>query len=170
MSIRLAGAILVILGCGSVGFRIAAAYCYEEKILRQLLNALDYMQCELQYRLTPLPDLCRSVGAAAKGKIGEVFARFAEELDAQITPDVSNCMECVLLSCENLPRMSLQALQHLGRSLGRFDLDGQLLGLEATRRTCRESLEELTQDKPLRLRSYKTLGLCAGAALVILFI
>lgn len=170
MNIRIAGAILVVLGCGSVGFRIAAAYRYEERILRQLLNALDFMQCELQYRLTPLPELCRRVGVGVKGMVGDLFLRLGLELETQLTPDVSGCMERVLSSCGNLPGLTRQALEHLGGSLGRFDLDGQLLGLEATRRTCRESLEELTQDKSVRLRSYQTLGLCAGAALAILFI
>ena len=47
---------------------------------------------------------------------------------------------------------------------------GQLLGLEEQRRRCNAELEKLNAGKEDRLRSYQTLGLCAGAALVILFI
>ena len=47
MTIRIVGAALLILGCGSVGFQMAAAHMREERILRQLLRLLDYMECEL---------------------------------------------------------------------------------------------------------------------------
>ena len=47
-----AGAALVIAGCGGFGFSIASGYKREEGILRQLLRALNYMEWELQYRLT----------------------------------------------------------------------------------------------------------------------
>jgi hypothetical protein len=54
--------------------------------------------------------------------------------------------------------------------MGRFDLEGQLNGLEAVRTRCRDWLDELISGREVRLRNYQTLGLCAGAALVILFI
>lgn len=170
MNIRILGAVLVILGCGSVGFRIAAAWCREERVLRQLLSALDYMQCELQYRLTPLPDLCRLVGSASKGQLGSLFLDLGTELEDQITPAVACSMARVLEQHGDLPQLTCQALEQLGGNLGRFDLEGQLLGLEEIRNNCRERLVELNRDKPLRLRSYQTLGLCAGAALAILLI
>ena len=58
----------------------------------------------------------------------------------------------------------------LGRTLGRFDLDGQLIGLENARRDCRRAVDALSENRDNRLRCYQTLGLCAGAALAILFI
>jgi hypothetical protein len=61
-------------------------------------------------------------------------------------------------------------LRELGQSLGRFDLNGQLLGIAAVRNTCRSKLQQFEKNKEVRLRSYQTLGLCAGAALAILFI
>ena len=170
MSIRILGAILVILGCGSFGFLIAAAHRREERVLQQLLSALDYMQCELQYRLTPLPDLCRQTAANHYGIIKTAFHSLATELEDQISPDVERCMNAVLGKLKDVPKLTREALVLLGGSLGRFDLDGQLNGLEAARQTCRRGLEELRRDKPVRLRSYQTLGLCAGAALAILFI
>ena len=64
----------------------------------------------------------------------------------------------------------LQQMLLLGKSIGRFDMDGQIKGLEAVRQDCRRRLDELSKDRDTRLRSYQTLGLCAGAALAILFI
>lgn len=170
MNIRILGAILVILGCGSFGFLIAASHRREVRVLRQLLAALDFMQCELQYRLTPLPDLCRQAATAHHGIIRNVFHLLAAELEDQISPDVERCMHAVLLKLKDIPKQTREVMVLLGRSLGRFDLEGQLNGLEAARQECRGFLEALTRDQSVRLRSYQTLGLCAGAALVILFI
>ena len=170
MNIRILGAILVILGCGSFGFLVAAAHRREEQVLHQLLTALDYMQCELQYRLTPLPDLCRQAAANHRGTVRTVFYALAAELEDQISPDVERCMNAVLARVKDVPKLTREAMMELGHSLGRFDLEGQLTGLEVARQACRKGLEELRKDKPVRLRSYQTLGLCAGAALAILFI
>lgn len=170
MNIRVFGAILVILGCGSFGFMIAAAYRREEQVLQQLLSALDYMQCELQYRLTPLPDLCRQAAANHRGTVRTVFHLLAEELEDQISPDVERCMNVALARLKDIPKLTREVMVMLGRSLGRFDLEGQLNGLEAARQACRRGLDELLKNKTVRLRSYQTLGLCAGAALAILFI
>lgn len=73
MSYRWFGAALVIAGCGGFGFSIASGYKREEGILRQLLRALNYMEWELQYRLTPLPELCRQAGKETRGTLREVF-------------------------------------------------------------------------------------------------
>jgi len=62
------------------------------------------------------------------------------------------------------------AAEELGGNLGRFDIPGQLRGLENTRKECCDKLQMLTQNNDSRLRSYQTLGLCAGAALAILLV
>ena len=170
MNIKIIGAVFVFISCAGVGFRIAANYKREERSLRQLVNALDYMECELQYRLTPLPTLCRYTASQSAGIIRSVFLSLATELEDQVHPDVWHCMASVLGKAKDLPELTMQALESLGRSLGRFDIDGQLKGLEAVRTECRRLLNELTSNRDVRVKSYQTLGLCAGAAMAILFI
>ena len=81
MTMKLIGAGLIIAACGAVGFSMAASHRREEAALRQLIRALDYMGCELQYRLTPLPDLCRQVAEETQGVIGQVIKNLTQELD-----------------------------------------------------------------------------------------
>lgn len=170
MSLKLIGAILIISGCGSFGFKIAAAHVRQERTLRNLIGILDYMECELQYRLTPLPVLCRQAATEADGVIRDVFLALTHELEDQISPDVEHCMTAALSKIKNIPTLTNESLLLLGRSLGRFDIDGQLKGLDSVRQECRRNLEYLNQNRDVRLRSYQTLGLCAGAAIAILFI
>lgn len=170
MNIKLFGAILVIVGCGGFGWKIAALHMREEKTLRELIGILDYMECELQYRLTPLPDLCRQAARESRGVLQSAFLSMTQELEDQISPNVEHCVSAVLAKTKNIPRLTEEALEMLGRSLGRFDLEGQIKGLDAVRQECRRNLDSLTTNKDVRLRSYQTLGLCAGAALAILFV
>ena len=170
MNYKWIGSLLIILGCGGFGFSLAANHKREENCLRQLIGALDYMGCELQYRMTPLPDLCRSASQQCKGMVGQVLRRVSEELDRQVSPDTASCMYAALTQSEALPHITRKKLQLLGATLGHFDLAGQLSGLEAVRESCRNDLSTLTKNRDSRLRSYQTLGLCAGAALAILLI
>lgn len=164
------GAALIVLGCGSCGFALAASHRKQEQELRQFIGALDYMQCELQYRMTPLPDLCRQTAAQVSGYLRTLFSLLAQELEDQIAPDVGQCMNSAIAKCGSLTDNVSKIAITLGRTLGRFDLDGQLIGLENARRDCRRAVDALSENRDNRLRCYQTLGLCAGAALAILFI
>lgn len=170
MTIKLVGAVLVCTGCGGFGFSMAAAHRREEQALGQLLAVLEFMECDLSCHLTPLPQLCRAASNAATGPIHTFFQRLARELDAQIAPDAACCVRAALKGMPELPREVSGQLLELGNTLGRFDLPGQLRGLHSAQSRCRLSLEALRANRDNRLRSYETLGLCAGAALAILFL
>lgn len=163
------GALLIIAGCGGFGFSLAAGHRRQERLLKQLIQSLQWMQWQLQYRLTPLPELCRQAGKEATGIPREILLNLARELDWQVSPDAYSCMTAALKQSRDLPRNIRRLFLQLGRSLGRFDLEGQLQGLEAVRRGCETELAAMNQNRDVRLRSYQTLGLCAGAALAILF-
>ena len=170
MTGKIIGAVLIIFGCGFWGFSITAGIKTEEHSLRQLINTLDYMQCELQYRMTPLPDLCHMAAQEQKNRIGKFFYHLSTELENQISPDVSCCVRGALSSVPGMPEKTVKALELLGMFLGRFDASGQISGLETVRGFCRSELEAMSVNRDARLRSYQTLGICAGAALAILFV
>lgn len=170
MTYRWIGALLVITGCGGFGFSLAAAQLREEACLRQLIRMLKFMQRQLRYRLTPLPELCRQAAGEIQGQLRDVMQYLAVELESRQQPDVYSCMRASLLRAGELPRRIRRLLSQLGRCLGRFDLEGQLEGLEEIVCSCRDQLKDLQSEKPVRLKNYRTLGLCTGAALAILFL
>ena len=170
MSLKWIGAILVVIGCGGFGFLMAANYHREEKMLRQLLKILEFMECELAYRQSALPQLCKDAASFAGGCIAKVFICLSNELDMQICPDAACCMDASIKNIRGLSTAARQILSLLGRSLGRFDLNGQLSEIASVKAACCELLDEHLRYKEVRIRNYQTLGLCAGAALAILLI
>ena len=167
MSFKWFGAALIVGSCGGFGISLAMHQKREEAMLIRLSRIIDEMLWELPFQLTPLPELIRHSAGKNSGIIGTVFLNLAEQLDRQVLPDVLSCMEACLpdsiLSFMRLRKMLLL----LGQSLGRFDLSGQLKGLSAVRERCGQELRELQSQRDTRLRSYRILSLCAGAALVI---
>lgn len=164
------GVALILLGCSAVGFKMANDHRREIKSLRQLIRTLEFMVCELGFRVTPLPQLCRLAAAECGGSIRTLMLEMAKELDAQISPDAFRCMKAALQHTPGIPERTRICLETLGATLGHFDLEGQLAGLESAKIACCEQLLELENNKDARIRSYQTLGLCTGAALVILLL
>ena len=170
MVLKIVGAILIVISCGGVGFKIAANCRCDENGLEQLVKILDFMHCELQYRLTPLPNLCKLVAADFHNMIGHIFEELAKEMELQNSHNIGQCITSIIASKKNIPTMTRKQMLQLGNSLGRYDLEGQLKGLEAVQKDSLRILNEMRNNRDVRLRSYQTLGLCAGAALAILFI
>lgn len=170
MNFKLIGAAFVVIACGGVGFLLAAAYRREIRYLHQLIYALDKMEWELQYKITPLPELCRIAAESCSNTLNKVFDHFTQELENQVFPDAEQCMRIAIEDNSDLPQSIKQMLQMLGSLLGRYDLSGQLQALHAVRTACESALVKLENNKDTRTRNYQTLGLCAGAAIVIILI
>ncbi len=165
---KMMGAIFVILGCGGYGMMKAMTHRREVKALHQLIRALEDMICELEYRLTPLPELCRFGGGQVSGPVRSFFIALARTMDEQVSPDVGLCTVAALKETPSMPGYAANQIQALGQTLGRFDLTGQLTSLERCKQSCVGQLEVLEHQQSQRLRGYQTLGFCAGVALAIL--
>lgn len=170
MNYRVIGAVCIIVACGGWGFLAAGQYTQKISLLREMRTLMDYLECELRYRNFPLPQLIRQASDQVTGKLQKLLLYLSEELDAQIRPNAQCCMVAALQRCSEIPMPIYQILLNFGTSLGKYDTQGQLVGVEATRAECVKALDVLERDCQTRVRSLKTLGLCAGAAIVILFI
>ena len=164
------GAILILTGCGTCGIYLAGTIRQEERMLRELTRLLQLIESELEYRLTPVPELLDCAQRDTKGVFQRMFSEMKRELERKISPNVFQCMQSVINRYPSIPEKVRHHLLHLSRSLGRYDLEGQLRGLRAIGAACNEELTFLRNSRENRIRSYCTLGFCSGTALVILFI
>ena len=167
---KLIGSVLVFAGCGGLGISLASSHLRRERILLQICKILDEMECELRYRLTRLPELCALAAKGSTGYVKKVMTLFAGELKNRISPDPASCIAWVLDGYPVPDECIRELFMELGRSLGRFDLEGQLRGLCRVKELCVHRLEEERSGKSERIRCYRTIGFCAGAALVILLV
>ena len=169
MTLRIIGAILILAGCGGYGFYLAFRHKREVAGLLELESILNRMICELEYKLTPLPQLCR-LSATHSKILGKVFTAFADRLEMCTVSDVGACMEDTLQRHSTIPPVTALLMKDLGYHLGEFALNGQISQLHSMVQMCQRHCKGLESGQEARLRSYRTLGICAGAALVILFL
>lgn len=149
---------------------MASEYRRLEQCLTQLENGLEIMQCQMEYRLTELPELCGILSSACAGPVGRVFGSLGKELSQADALDVSACMVLALERNPELPESVRNLFRQLGRGLGKLELTGQLRDLDALKEAVERQLEQVRRDKPGRLRCYRALGLCGGAALAIVLL
>lgn len=170
MYIRWIGAAIILAAGGGFGLYFVREHRTEERALEELIRVLDLLISEIKFRLTPLPQLCAIAARQGKGPVKKVFQALEAEVSAQIRPDGADCMDAALEQAGLVPRNAYRNLKILGQTLGRFDADGQVRGLEAVKELCYRDLCSLQANRDVRLRSYQTLGICAGVALVIVLI
>lgn len=161
---------MIVASCTGCGFAIAAGKRREEILLCRLMEIIQFMESDLRYRLTPLPELCRLTAGETTGILRVVFINMYRELSWQKQPDAGSCMHAAIQRSGEIPPRVRRLLVQLGNTLGRFDLSGQLQGLQSVRKRCEDSLAGVRKNRDERLRSYQTLGICAGAALAIILI
>ena len=170
MVYKIIGIALIIFACGGFSFSIVCAHKNEVNYLRCLLRAISFMKCELEYRHAPMAEVCRNTADICQNKTGEFFKYLSEELDSQIYPDPQFCTNNALSKIKVFPNSVRECILQFSSTLGAFDLDGQIQELNRIEQLIEQSLDKLTFEQGQRLRSYQTLGLCAGAAIAILLI
>lgn len=168
--IRILGAILVLVGCAVFGFLVARTYRREATYLREYIDLLNDIECELQYRAGRLSEIFSNLSQSRKGPIHSFCIALSDELEAQVQPSVPNCVFAAVRRTEDLPERVRKYLIKMGQSLGQFDISGQLLELRAIRSEAENELSVMVNEQELKTKNAKTLGICAGVTIIILLI
>ena len=161
--LKLIGALLLAGGAGALGCSAAAQLSRRVAVLRALLGALEGMEREIAFRLTPMPELPPPVCtlfARCRTLLDELGERSMAELWRE-------ALEQVPLGLDGPGRL---ALEELGEVLGRYDGDGQREALAHTRAELSRALEQAREAREKQGRMYQVLGITAGAFLVILLL
>lgn len=168
MIMRMFAAVLVISGCSGIGFSMCRNYLKEERALESLNRCLDWMILELNYRMSPLGQLFMDASNLGDGDVQLVLKRFAEELQRNVTPEVSICMDAALASVGQVPARLKTYFKEMGASVGTLDLNGQITALHTISERCKQEVKVMKSQGENCLRNYRTLGICAGITLVII--
>lgn len=170
--LKLAGALLLMAGASCLGFGAAGQLKARVSCLMALCAALEQMERELTFRLTPMPELMGKLAKTAQAPADLFFARCREEMGRLGERSFGQLWRAALeeeteLILEPTER---QILASLGDVLGRYDAEGQRLALRTAGTELGECLRRAREERDRLGRVYATLGLGAGAMLVIILL
>lgn len=170
--LKLLGALLLIIGAASLGFGAAAQLTARVTGLRSLTAALEQMERELAFRLTPMPELLGRLAQQAQQPASMFFARCRENMNTlgertlgEIWREALEQEPDLLLS-----REEHQVMRALGDVLGRYDGEEQRVALRAASADLGRYMKQAENERNRMGRVYGALGLGAGAMLVILLL
>lgn len=167
--LRLAGALMVAGGMSTLGFLAAGGLGRRVRALRALAGALELMERELSFRLTPMPELLEGLAKRAPPPADGLFARCRAGLADLGERSLGELWR------EGLAEFPLKGderllLEGLGEVLGRYDGEGQRSALREARSALEGMLEEAQAERVRLGRVYQVTGTAAGAALAILLL
>jgi stage III sporulation protein AB len=169
--VKLIGALMILFSASMVGWQISSYYANRPVQLRSLLLALQMLETEIVYGLTPLARAFVKVGRRISPVIGKLFLLAAELLREE---QAQSAEEALRLAMERhwpqtaLGKQEKDVLTSLGLVLGSSDREDQQKHLRLAVTHLRGLLEEARAEQMKYEKMYKSLGFLGGLLIVIL--
>lgn len=169
--IRLIGALLTAAGGAFWGFAAARRLRRRARVLRQLAGAMEQMEREISFRLTPMPELMEELAAAYPPPVGTLFANCRRGLEDLGERSLAEIWRTALADTDlDLEGRGAAVLDELGEVLGRFEESSLRAALARAGAQLTREAELAREEAENRGRMYQTLGLASGGLVVILLL
>lgn len=169
--LKLMGALLVFLTSSWIGWQLASQYRRRPQEIRQVHTALSLLEMEMVYGNRPLEEICRLIGEREKGVIGEIFRRSAHQLAHDDADDTYRCFQNAIQQVWEQGAMQeseRKVLLDLSAVLGRSHRENQIQQIQAAREQMKLEEKKARQEQEQYEKMFRTLGMLAGAMIVIL--
>ena len=156
------GAGMVTCGCTALGISISSRLKKRLKLLSSLIGAIDYLQAEVSYGLTPLPELLTGL-AERDPSSRELWTRMGWKPGGSFPDEWTHWVsELDLKDCDRA------ALDEVGGILGRYDADRQASRLGFIKNRLEQSQTDAREELKKNGKLFSFLGFACGIAAVIL--
>ncbi len=169
--IKLVGAVLILFASAMLGWYQALMLANRPKQIRQLIGGLKRLETEISFGLTPLPVALHLIAQQLKPPISLLFMDVADELskgDGRVTKE---CWEASIekhWAKTSMKKPEQEVLHQLGFVLGVTSKEDQIKHLHMAMNQLQVEEECAKQDQLRYEKMWKSLGVLAGALVVIL--
>ena len=169
--LRLTGAVLLLTASAAMGFGAAGALRQHERVLERIIRALEGMERELAGHLSPLPDLLERAAEESDDEVRTFFQLCWNSLNRREQQPFGKLWGLALEAAQlPLEEDELDLLADLGDVLGRYEAARQGRALRETAQRLEEKLARARERTGRMGKVYGTLGVTAGAFLVIVLL
>jgi stage III sporulation protein AB len=171
--IKIVGSLVVIGATTILGFYYAGIYVERVKQIRALQYALNVLQSEIVYTVTPLADAFKSVGGKSSKPFNELFNNVAENLRNKNVESVANAFRLALEASKEeiyFEKEELEVIDSFMKSLGNTDIEGQKKNFNITIKKLETFELKAEESRRKNERLFKYLGISCGVLVVIILI
>lgn len=170
MHLKLLGAAMTVGACGWAGMREARRLRLAQRHMTELISALDTVECEIRFARTGCAELFLSLSELCRGETGGFFLLLSQACSGKEEAGPGMTVRAMRRSGLRLPEEAQAAMERLFDRFGSYDAEGQLRMLSAARSELEHCAVQARAGLAGRCRTCAVLGLCTGAALIILVI
>lgn len=170
--IKWIGAIVIITATTGGGFAWAKTFSDRPRQLRQLKTALQSLEAEIMYGLTPLDEACDHLAGQLTGPLTHFFKVFSHQLNSGRTT-VQQAWEAALdivWSDTALADSDREVMKQFGATLGKHDRDHQQKQIRLTLSHLEREEAEAKDAQYRYEKMIKSLGFLTGLLIVLLLI
>lgn len=167
------GALIIIAATTSGGFMWARQYSERPRQLRQLKTALQALEAEIMYGLTPLAEACTHLAVQFPDPLAGFFRVFSNRLQEDGNLSVQEAWEDSLN--EVWPRTAFgkgerEVMKQFGATLGKHDRDHQQKQIRLALSHLEREEADARDAQQRYEKMIKSLGFLAGLLLALLLI
>ena len=173
MYIKIFGSILLLISTTAIGYLKAEELKKRVVCLNELKRVMILLQGELRFHRATLSEAFENVSK----RVEAPFSMFLEETARRIENRNFGNFLCVwgelsdeLLLYGGFQKEDNSLLEQLGRSLGYLDLTMQTENLNLAIFQTEEAIKSAKEQKEIKGKLYRTMGVTAGAFLTLLII
>lgn len=171
--LRIVGIVIILLGSTAFGIYKSCVYVNRLNNLYEIKKVFLYIQGEIRYMNTPMPEVLEGAAIRVKGQLREFFFRIAEELNRKNRKEFRKIWEETIrqeLSAEVMEKEALSELSQMGGQLGCLDLKAQEKAIDYFLQKWEFIIEKRRKEKESRLKLYYACGIMGGLLMVIILI
>lgn len=169
--LKLGISILIIIVTSYIGFLKSNKVRDREYILREMVTFLGFVENEIKYMMTILPNAYESarqkLNTDLKSAIGKIVV---DMLSFENTEFANQSIVENISSVQGLSDYDKNVFISTLKNLGSSDVDGQINIIENSKSILENQIVEASEYKLKNSKMYKTMGVITGIMLVIIFI
>lgn len=168
--LRVIGAALVMAGAVGLGWREVERLGERVEVLRGLQGAVAYLEEELAFRFTPLPQLFEQLSQNRKGAVSVFFGSVEKKMEQGNGPLRQSWRRAVEETLPMLKEEEQKTVAELGEVLGQYDAQTQVQTLRLTGERLARSYMTAQEERGRLGKVYLALGVAGGLVTVLVLI
>lgn len=160
--------LLILLSSGYIGILISKKYINRVKSLKEMKTALNIFNTKIKFTYEPIPQIFKEISHKVESSVGKIFLTASNKMENLSAGEA--WQEALNEGNISFTKEDIEVLKNLSNMLGKVDIEGQISEIELVDSFLNKQIELAEEEKTKYVKMYKTLGIVAGVAVVIILI